>query len=920
MRGRAVAAAAIAAAALAALPATASAALDVNVVMDGGGEGIAAHPTDQRVPPTWTARGEFSVRAYGTSGGYPDDGDRDAVGGGDNFFDGGDTATASGSQIVDLSDVGDRIAGGTVRATLSAWLGGFLTDGDAATVSAEWLDADRNDLGSSILIGPVTPADRGDQTELQQRSASAAVPPGTRGVRVVIAINRQDGAHDDGYADNVSLVLTDTAASQPPPPPPPPSGGGGGVPQIAPINLGPPEVSGDPRVRQTVGCLTGIWTLEPRFTYAWSIDGAPVPGATQHFFTIPATAKGRKLTCTVTGTTDEGSTAATSPPLDVLGKAPSCLPIEGKPVCLRRGRACTATLRDFYRLAGFECRRRGKRRVLVRASEAVLRGRAVVRYGPDGVPSFPTALQAFDKLVDDLPGVKQKPGVVGDAFEGTAALSWMSYYRDRLTPAQKAVVDRFTTPQPVSKAGSSPALVGYRALLPEARQRLASHGLVLKRGITVQAGGGSGRALATSYPAWLERRGENCVITIHPGGVTSFGNPVEARDIISHEMTHCAQAEQIESIGQWNKRPQWVTEGGATWAGGRIALEWTGTIGSIAKAWYASYLQNTAPDLFTRDYEGVGWYQLLEHQGANVWPLLLETQRWGSVYGPYAAYYAGMDKATLAALLWGPTLATNPPLGDTWDLQIPGYPLSRTLAQRTISNGTDFVGAASQRGGLAYALPIRADVVSIGTGGAPIGRFKPPGEDDQPLRSGSYCAKPGGCECPDGGSPQLPEIKRGDAYLGFHGLGPAAVEVRGESLDQWCKRPQDAGINIFQLSQTGHEPLVGTIKAGNCKVANGVFTATARSTNRAYTLNVRIEGFRGFRRNYTLLYGGPDPSFTLEGPQGPYSNLFPVPGRVGGGAIALSRDGKGMGFGFVPTFNADRSAGVAIAGGMRCRR
>jgi hypothetical protein len=39
----------------------------------------------------------------------------------------------------------------------------------------------------------------------------------------------------------------------------------------------------------------------------------------------------------------------------------------------------------------------------------------------------------------------------------------------------------------------------------------------------------------------------------------------------------------------------------------------------------------------------------------------------------------------------------------------------------------------------------------------------------------------------------------------------------------------------------------------------------------------------------------------------------------GGGAISLSRDGKGMGFGLVPAFNADQSAGVAIAGGMKCR-
>ena len=50
-------------------PPSACAALGTNLVVDGGGEGIAAHPTEQRVPPAWQGRGQFSVRAYGAAGG-----------------------------------------------------------------------------------------------------------------------------------------------------------------------------------------------------------------------------------------------------------------------------------------------------------------------------------------------------------------------------------------------------------------------------------------------------------------------------------------------------------------------------------------------------------------------------------------------------------------------------------------------------------------------------------------------------------------------------------------------------------------------------------------------------------------------------------------------------------------------------------
>ena len=347
----------------------------------------------------------------------------------------------------------------------------------------------------------------------------------------------------------------------------------------------------------------------------------------------------------------------------------------------------------------------------------------------------------------------------------------------------------------------------------------------------------------------------------------------------------------------------------------------TGTLGPVAKDWYLSYLENPQRDLFKRDYEGIGWYQLLEHQGANVWPLLMDTQRVGSVFGAPAAYFTGLNAALNVTLLWGPTLATNSKLGDAWDLRIPGLVVSRTLLQKTISNGTTWTGHAQQRGGLAIELPLRADVISIVPGGAPVGRFRPPGEDDVPLRDAEYCVKPGGCECPDGHKLEIPEIKRGNAYLGFHGLGAAAVAVVGESLEDACnlKRGGD-GINVYRLTDSGGpEPLEATFKAGRCTRGRAGWTLDARTKDKAWRLRARIgASFAGFGRRYPLIYGAADPTFRLDGPGGPYSN-FAVPGSPGGGAIALSDDGKGVGFGFVPTFNADRSAGVSIAGGMPCR-
>jgi hypothetical protein len=856
------------------------------------------------------------VRPYGTPGGWPTSAQGDSFGGGANFFEGGNAAQSTGVQTVSLAADAAAISSGAVRADLGAHLGGFATDDDQATVTVSWLDGSGTPTGASLVVGPVTAAERGNATELQRRTATAPVPSNARQARVLVTITRADGANNDGYADNLSLVLTDT---RPPPPPP-----GGFDPTLAPINLFPPQIGSDVRAGQTVGCLSGMWTLDPSFAYAWTIDGRPVPGAVQQWFAIPRNARGRKLSCAVTAIADGRTARAASDAIPVLGKA-GCLPIAGKRKCLRRRQRCKPSLRRIYRRSGFECKRRGKRRRLVRASPRVLRGASMVRYGRNGLPTFADAKRAFDRQIGDLPGVKQKRGAVGASFEGTAALGWMLHYRSRLTPRQRAIVDGFTKPTGVRKAGS-PAINTFRGLVPEATARLKAHGISIKRGVTVRAGPvgdayGRGKAAATAHAAWLYGDGEGCVITIGPLGEPSANDNTGAREIIAHELIHCAQAELAASGAQWNKRQNWVTEGGATWGGGRVALEWTGTLGGVARQFYGDYLQHPEKDLYGRDYDGVGWYQLLEHQGADTWRMVTETMRMGLLFGPYAAYYTGINSGAQTLEAWGPTLATNPTLGDEWNLKIPGYPIPRTLLEAPpLTNGRSSTFQADQRGGLAAQVPLRADVVLVEPGGAPVGRFRPSDGGDRPLRPAEYCARPGGCECPDGTDPGLEQIKRGDAYVGFHGLGPAAVDLRGMSVEEWCGKPHERGVNIYRLTNgLGPEPLVGTIKAGNCKRARDGFTARAKSTNGDWNLLIRIAGFEGFGRDYLLAYGEGDPWFRLDGPDGPYSNVFPVPGRPNGGAIAFNGKGSGFGFGFVPTFNRDRSAGVAIAGGMKCR-
>ena len=88
------------------------------------------------------------------------------------------------------------------------------------TVTALFLDSSQHTL-LSLVIGPVTEPDRDGATTLLFRSTSGVIPEGTRSIVVQMDATRFEGSYDDGYADNLSLVV----------------GGGPAVPEPATVML-----------------------------------------------------------------------------------------------------------------------------------------------------------------------------------------------------------------------------------------------------------------------------------------------------------------------------------------------------------------------------------------------------------------------------------------------------------------------------------------------------------------------------------------------------------------------------------------------------------------------------------------------------------------------------------------------------------
>lgn len=181
-----------------------------NLIVNGNAEQGQAVDDETGVAadiPGWTRSGKFTVVKYGAPGGFPDATVRASVRGGKNFFAGGPANPGSAvSQDIDVTARKGQIDAGTLKATLSGYIGGFSSQNDSLLATAIFRSESGARLGS-IRIGPVNAATRKSVTGMLRRTITGAVPKKTRSIRIVLAASRNDGSYNDGYADNLALTL-----------------------------------------------------------------------------------------------------------------------------------------------------------------------------------------------------------------------------------------------------------------------------------------------------------------------------------------------------------------------------------------------------------------------------------------------------------------------------------------------------------------------------------------------------------------------------------------------------------------------------------------------------------------------------------------------------------------------------------------
>ena len=185
-----------------------AATMTANLIVNGGAEADVGSTDGTQVPVTgWTVTGLATPLKYDVSE-YPASTDPGPADRGTNLFIGGSNgASSSLAQTISLASYAAAIGAGRVSFTLSGWLGGYASQDDDASLMATFKDTGGTTVMTSA-IGPVLAVDRNNTTGLLFRTVMAPVPTTARSVEVTLTMTRMSGTANDGYADNLSLVLS----------------------------------------------------------------------------------------------------------------------------------------------------------------------------------------------------------------------------------------------------------------------------------------------------------------------------------------------------------------------------------------------------------------------------------------------------------------------------------------------------------------------------------------------------------------------------------------------------------------------------------------------------------------------------------------------------------------------------------------
>jgi hypothetical protein len=422
----------------------------------------------------------------------------------------------------------------------------------------------------------------------------------------------------------------------------------------------------------------------------------------------------------------------------------------------------------------------------------------------DGSISKQAALQAFSIAYGPVPGVTVPRGPPQTIIDGVVAAGWVTRYRNQLTAAQRAAVDRLLGNQDPAKASAHAAVfTGDPNFIQDAElQRLAESfvpvfeartghkfRLELLVGRTTTELGNTkagGKAYADAIDLFREtltggKQQYACRIRKGP-------TPDQAAYLdqaMAHEVFHCFQFD-IAGAGMVGK-PAWITEGMAEWASLMVQ--------PFTPQSLNEYVDTSGRALFSRVYDGSGFWAHAEDMAPGLFKRLPAVLTEPDPVEAFQKAVAGGDFFSS----WGSSVFRSLPNDPNWGMVSP--PISKSnLAQHRPASMTDVTDSqvvyANPWTTAQYKVKTNNDTPLIHFAIERYGRL----DDKRNLTSLGdkwFCSLPQGCQCPPGEIDTVPghEPIDPDPLLGLSaGGGLTTGSVTYHTIDDFCRHKPSTGI------------------------------------------------------------------------------------------------------------------------------
>jgi hypothetical protein len=289
-------------------------------------------------------------------------------------------------------------------------------------------------------------------------------------------------------------------------------------------------------------------------------------------------------------------------------------------------------------------------------------------------------------------------------------------------------------------------------------------------------------AEAISYDAAGAQIGPEtrCVILVAHSTNAESGTFRQAK--MAHEVFHCLSAELSGTVANFTAHGKWLVEGGAEW----VQSDLVSTQDEPADFW-REYLSTPGRPLFTRNYDGIGFFGHLAANGVSPWRVFAPMFAATSDASAYTLALAGSSTFldTEASAFFDDSALGVPwepgPQGSKFADENVGHVKAHPKPVAVTKGKSLTLSVAAYADGI-YRLQSATHVteVRVGAGHARLISTKGPHLDESRILTTLYlCDGKSKCACPDGQTPEFHNFDEGDLAI-TAGDSPASVTVSGE--------------------------------------------------------------------------------------------------------------------------------------------